>query len=210
MANIVANVIDGNTINLVVTPPTTQIVTIDRGLAGPAGPAGPAGATGPQGPTGATGAGVIVGGTTGQVLAKASNTNYDTVWVNQDGNGTVTSVAATVPSFLSIAGSPITTSGTLSITYSGTALPIANGGTGATTAPAALTALGAYPASNPAGYTNTQYATITDDTTTNATRYPLLSSSTSGNVTVEYTSSTKLKFNPFTGALTVSELIIAP
>jgi hypothetical protein len=47
--------------------------------------------------------------------------------------GTVTSVAATVPSFLSVAGSPITTSGTLAITYSGTALPVANGGTGVTT-----------------------------------------------------------------------------
>jgi len=49
------------------------------------------------------------------------------------GSGTVTSVAATVPSFLSVAGSPITTSGTLALTYSGTALPVANGGTGATT-----------------------------------------------------------------------------
>jgi len=47
--------------------------------------------------------------------------------------GTVTSVAVTVPSLLSIAGSPITSSGTLAFTYSGTALPVANGGTGATT-----------------------------------------------------------------------------
>jgi hypothetical protein len=47
--------------------------------------------------------------------------------------GTVTSVAATVPSFLSVTGSPITTSGTLAIAYSGTALPVANGGTGVTT-----------------------------------------------------------------------------
>jgi len=46
--------------------------------------------------------------------------------------GTVTSVAATVPSFLSVTGSPITSSGTLAISYSGTALPIANGGTGQT------------------------------------------------------------------------------
>ena len=53
----------------------------------------------------------------------------------------VTSVAATVPAFLSIAGSPITTSGTLAISYSGTALPIANGGTGQTTAAAAFNAL---------------------------------------------------------------------
>jgi hypothetical protein len=47
-------------------------------------------------------------------------------------SGSVTSVAASVPAFLSIAGSPITTSGTLAITYSGTALPVANGGTGQT------------------------------------------------------------------------------
>ena len=49
-----------------------------------------------------------------------------------DYTGTVTSVAATVPSFLSISGSPITSSGTLAITYSGTALPTANGGTALT------------------------------------------------------------------------------
>jgi hypothetical protein len=48
------------------------------------------------------------------------------------GSGSVTSVAATVPSFLSVSGSPITTSGTLAITLSGTALPVANGGTGIT------------------------------------------------------------------------------
>jgi hypothetical protein len=48
------------------------------------------------------------------------------------GTGTVTSVAATVPAFLSVSGSPITTSGTLAISYSGTALPVANGGTGVT------------------------------------------------------------------------------
>ena len=47
--------------------------------------------------------------------------------------GTVTSVSATVPSVLSISGSPITSSGTLAISYSGTALPVANGGTGSTT-----------------------------------------------------------------------------
>jgi hypothetical protein len=57
-------------------------------------------------------------------------------------SGTVTSVAASVPSFLSISGSPITSSGTLAITYSGTALPVANGGTGGTSAGAARTALG--------------------------------------------------------------------
>jgi hypothetical protein len=47
--------------------------------------------------------------------------------------GTVTSVNVTVPSLLSVSGVPITTSGTVALTYSGTALPIANGGTGSTT-----------------------------------------------------------------------------
>lgn len=47
-------------------------------------------------------------------------------------SGTVTSVAASVPAFLSVAGSPVTSSGTLAISYSGTALPVENGGTGAT------------------------------------------------------------------------------
>lgn len=49
-------------------------------------------------------------------------------------SGTVTSVDMTVPSVLSVSGNPITTSGTLALTYSGTALPVANGGTGRTAA----------------------------------------------------------------------------
>src|ERR1019366_8324523 len=64
-----------------------------------------------------------------------------TSWAAGSGSGTVTSVAASVPSIFSISGSPITTSGTLAMTYSGTALPIANGGTGATTAAAGFNAL---------------------------------------------------------------------
>jgi hypothetical protein len=70
-------------------------------------------------------------GTTGQVLT--SNGASAPSWTTVAGLGTVTSVAATVPAFLSISGSPITTSGTLAISYSGTALPVANGGTGTTT-----------------------------------------------------------------------------
>lgn len=49
------------------------------------------------------------------------------------GLGTVTSVGVSVPSFLSVSGSPVTSSGTIALSYSGTALPVANGGTGATT-----------------------------------------------------------------------------
>jgi hypothetical protein len=74
----------------------------------------------------------------GIVTGTPSSTTYlrgDGTWASIAGGGTVTSVAATVPSFLSISGSPITTSGTLAISYSSTALPVANGGTGITTTP---------------------------------------------------------------------------
>ena len=44
MPNISVSVVDGNNITLVTTPTPTQVVTIDRGIAGPPGPAGdPAG-----------------------------------------------------------------------------------------------------------------------------------------------------------------------
>ena len=51
---------------------------------------GPAGPTGNQGEKGNNGQGVITGGTIGQVLAKKSNDDFDTEWVDQDGG--ITSV----------------------------------------------------------------------------------------------------------------------
>jgi len=58
---------------------------------------------------------------------------------------------------LTYSGSYTVTIPTLSL---GNALPIASGGTGATSAANALTALGAYPANNPSGYT-TNIGTVT-------------------------------------------------
>jgi hypothetical protein len=69
----------------------------------------------------------------GTNVTVSNSSGVYTINATGDGSGTVTSVAATVPSFLSVSGSPITTNGTLAITLSGTALPQANGGTGATT-----------------------------------------------------------------------------
>lgn len=46
---------------------------------------------------------------------------------------------------------------------------------------------------------------ITDDTTTNATRYITFTSATSGNITTENVSSTKLQYNPSTGAVTATK-----
>ena len=74
--------------------------------------------------------------TAGTGVTFSSGTTYNgstAITINATGTGgTVTSVAATVPAFLSITGSPITTSGTLAISYSGTALPAVNGGTAQT------------------------------------------------------------------------------
>jgi hypothetical protein len=80
--------------------------------------------------SGQTGISVAVGET---AFVYFNGTDYVKVAGTTAGTGSVTSVAASVPSVFSIAGSPITTSGTLAITYSGTALPVANGGTGVTT-----------------------------------------------------------------------------
>lgn len=77
------------------TTPWTDLVLLTditgptgaTGATGPTGPTGPTGATGATGPAGADGVGVPTGGTTGQVLAKASATNYDTYWTTVVSSG---------------------------------------------------------------------------------------------------------------------------
>jgi hypothetical protein len=69
------------------------------GPEGIAGEIGATGATGPEGVTGATGpagVGIAEGGLTGQVLAKRSNDNYDTEWVNLDGSTGATAGAIAI------------------------------------------------------------------------------------------------------------------
>ena len=58
--------------------------------------------------------------------------------------------------------------------------------------------------SAPSWTTPTFYASVTDDTTTNTTRYPLFANQTSGSITTEYTSSTKYQYNPSTGTLSAT------
>jgi hypothetical protein len=88
--------------------------------------------------SGGTNATTAAGALTSLGAYPASNPNGYT-----NNTGTVTSVGATAPAFLTVTGSPITTNGTLAFSYSGTALPIANGGTNGTTAPDARANLGA-------------------------------------------------------------------
>ncbi len=94
--------------------------------------------------------GMLISSGTNAVTVLAPDASTTKVWTSggssadpswqAGGTGTVTSVAATVPTFLSISGSPVTTTGTLAITLSGTALPIANGGTAVTSVTSAPTA----------------------------------------------------------------------
>ncbi|CAB5226582.1 hypothetical protein UFOVP1514_1, partial [uncultured Caudovirales phage] len=99
-------------------------------------------ANGGTGATSFTNGQLLIGNTTGNTLTAATLTAGTNVTItngtgtitisSSSSGGTVSSVAMTVPAFLSVAGSPVTTTGTLAVTLSGTALPVANGGTGAT------------------------------------------------------------------------------
>jgi len=92
----------------------------------------------------------------GKVL---STDGTNTTWTAVGGTGTVTSVGLSAPAFLTVSGSPITASGTLALTYSGTALPVANGGTGATSATAAFDALAPSQTGNSGKYLTTNGST---------------------------------------------------
>jgi hypothetical protein len=129
------------------------------------------------------------------VTATTSGDNVTVTVAGGGGSGTVTSVAATVPSFLSVAGSPITTSGTLAITLSGTALPIANGGTGATTlAGASITTY--------SGTETLTNKTLTNPTITNYTE-TLYSANTGTAITVDLANGTVQKLT-LTGNATIT------
>lgn len=94
----------------------------DTGPQGPQGETGPKGATGatgpegPQGPAGPDGVGIPTGGTTGQVLSKASGTDYDTEWTTPSG-GDVTDVQVNGVSVVSggVANVPFGTTSTVGV-----------------------------------------------------------------------------------------------
>lgn len=118
-----------------------EITRMDTGLTKPLGAGGLQGPQGPAGPTGPAGPPGPTGGGVTSVNVSGGTTGLTT------------------------SGGPITSSGTITL---GGVLAVSAGGTGATTTPDALTSLGAYPASNPSGYTsNTGTVTSVSVTTAN-------------------------------------------
>ena len=132
--------------------------------------------------TGSSGAFVVNGGALGTPSSGTVTNLTGTASINI--NGTVGATTATTGKFTTI-----DFSSTLAV----------SGATGSSGQ--VLTSNGS---SAPTWTTPTAYATVTDDTTTNAVRYPLFANQTTGNLTTEYVSSTKLNYNPSTGLLTAT------
>ena len=132
--------------------------------------------------TGSAGAFVVNGGALGTPSSGTVTNLTGTASINI--NGTVGATTASTGKFTTI-----DFSSTLAV----------SGATGS--AGQVLTSNGA---SAPTWTTPVSYATVTDDTTTNAVRYPLFANQTTGNLTTEYVSSTRLNFNPSTGLFTAT------
>ena len=88
-----------NTVNVSVPSPTSMTVTKPSDITVEVlekGSRGPQGIQGEQGPSGADGRGVVEGGDKYQVLSKASDTDYDTAWVDMAVTQTVKNVSGGV------------------------------------------------------------------------------------------------------------------
>ena len=128
-------------------------------------------------------------------------------------NKTLTSPTLTTPILGTPASGTLTNATGLPLTTGVTGtLPIANGGTGQTTATTAFNALAPSQTSNSGKYlttdgTNSSWATvvsgasISNDTTTSTNLYPLFAAATSGVPTTIYTGNTKYLYKPSTGEL---------
>ena len=135
-----------------------EITRLDTGATKPLGAGGLQGPQGPAGPTGPSGPPGPTGGGVTSVNVSGGTTGLTT------------------------SGGPITSSGTITL---GGVLAVASGGTGAITAPAALTSLGAYPASNPSGFTsNGGTVTTTSVVTANGVSGTVANDSTTPAITI--------------------------
>jgi len=141
-------------------------------------------------------ASAITSGTIDNARTTASSSNGASTIVARDsgGNFSANTVTATTGSFTSVSGNGVAltainasniTSGTVATAH------LASGTANSST----------YLRGDSTWAAVTSGITLTDDTSTNATRYPLLTSATSGSISTANVSSTKLTFNPSTGNL---------
>ena len=202
---------------------TGQVLTVTAGIPSWATPASTGvtsvSGTAPIASSGGTTPAISISQSGASSNGYLSSTDWNTFNNKTSNTGTVTSVSgAGTVNGLTLTGT-VTTSG--SLTLGGTldlSSPPAIGGT--TPAAGTFTTLRVNSTISLAGSTGTAgYAltsngasaptwqaiptglTITDDTTTNATRYLTFTSATSGSISGANTSSTKLTFNPSTGQL---------
>ena len=155
----------------------------------------------------ATSATNIAGGTAG-ALAYQSGAGA-TSFLSLGTTNYVLTAGATAPQYvaqstLSVGSATNATNATYLAGGSAGAIPwqSATGVTGFTAAGTTGQFLQSNGTGTPTWATPVSYATVTDDTTTNSTRYPLFANQTSGSLSTEYTSSTKLQYNPSTGVFT--------
>ena len=145
----------------------------------------------------------------------SSDDQYDGTVTSVSGTGTVNgiSLSGTVTSSGSLTLGGTLSNVSLTTQVTGT-LPIANGGTGQTTANAAFNALVPSQTGNSGEYlttdgTNTAWAPIvsgaslSNDTSTATNLFPLFAAATTGTPTTIYTSNAQYLFKPSTGELSV-------
>ena len=138
-----------------------------------------------------------INGANAQVDISPTGTGH--VHINPTGSGSIQmnpTSAGTIDN-MAIGATTASTGKFTTINFSSTLA--VSGSTG--TAGQVLTSNGA---SAPTWTTPTAYATVTDDTTTNAVRYPLFADQTTGNLATTLVSSTKYNFNPSSGLLTAT------
>jgi len=144
-----------------------------------------------------TGTGLTGGGdlSTNRTLSVVANTTQQLVGTQNNGTNIATrQIINFVPgSGVTLTGADDSANGRSNVTIAVTT-PLPAPGTSGNI----LTSNGTSWNSNAAPVTG---VTITDDTSTNATRYVTLTANTSGTITGENVSSTKLSFNPSTGTL---------
>jgi hypothetical protein len=158
----------------------------------------------------------VTSGTLDNARTTAASANGASTIVARDASGNFTANAITTTS---ISGNGIALTAINASNIASGTLVVGRGGTGLTTITAENVILGngsnavkvvaPGTANNVLTSNGTSWIsqavsagiTLTDDTSTNATRYPLLTANTSGSISTANVSSTKLTFNPSTGNL---------